>query len=133
MKTSFARLLVHHPRSGHRYRTTHILISSEVGHSTWKHASLEQPLDRAFIFVIHPGTDQRNVEARLGKTKSSTSSIDMVKLFERTRAMLSSVRTMMTDELDEEFKEGIMSELVRTDLTPDSVRELLLSKPATTP
>jgi hypothetical protein len=56
---------------------------------------------------------------------------DMKMLFERTKAMLSTIRSAMTDELDEEFKERIMSELVSTDLTPNSIQQLLLSKPAT--
>ncbi len=56
---------------------------------------------------------------------------EMVKLFEQTRVMLSSVRSTMTGELDEEFKERIVSELVSSDLTPSSIQTLLLSKPAT--
>jgi hypothetical protein len=55
----------------------------------------------------------------------------MVKLFEQARAMLSGVRSTMTDELGEEFKERIVSELVSSDLTPNSIQSLLLSKPAT--
>ena len=35
---------------------------------------------------------------------------------------------LMYDELDEEFREGIMSELVSNDLAPDSIKKLLLSK-----
>jgi hypothetical protein len=55
----------------------------------------------------------------------------MKSLFELAKAMLSTVRSTMTDEFDEEFKERILSELVSTDLTPNSIQKLLLSKPAT--
>ena len=58
---------------------------------------------------------------------------DVARGLERAEAMLSTVRSTMTDELDEEFKERIVSELVSTDLTPNSIPELLLSKPATGP
>ncbi len=56
---------------------------------------------------------------------------DMQSLFERTKAILSAIRSVMTDEADEEFKEKIMSELITNDLTPASLQKLLLSKPVT--
>jgi hypothetical protein len=57
----------------------------------------------------------------------------MARLFERAKAILSTVRSTMIDELDEEFKERIILELVSTDLASNSIQELLLSKPATAP
>ena len=55
---------------------------------------------------------------------------EMTKLFEKAEATLITMRSKMTDELSEEFKEGILSELVSNDLTPGALQGLLLSKPA---
>jgi len=57
---------------------------------------------------------------------------ELQSLFDRTRMMLSSVRSVMINENEEEFKEKIMSELVRTDLTPNSILSIFQSKPAQT-
>ena len=58
-------------------------------------------------------------------------SSEMLALFERIEPMLAEVRSTMTQETDEELKERILSDLVRNQLTPASVQELLLSHPAT--
>jgi hypothetical protein len=55
----------------------------------------------------------------------------MKDLFELAKGMLSTVRSTMTGEFDEELKERILSEIVSTDLTPSSIQKLLLSRPAT--
>jgi hypothetical protein len=55
---------------------------------------------------------------------------DLVELYERAKGMLSEIRSTMTSEMDEEFKERILSELVQKELTPGSLQRLLLSRPA---
>ncbi len=57
---------------------------------------------------------------------------ELQSLFDRTKMMLSSVRSVMINENEEEFKEKIMSELVRTDLTPNSILSIFQSKPVQT-
>ena len=51
---------------------------------------------------------------------------EMLELFERAKAMLITIRSTMANEIDEEFKEKILSELIRSELTPNAVQELLL-------
>ena len=55
---------------------------------------------------------------------------ELLNLFEKAEGALSTMRSKMTDELSEEFKEGILSELVSNDLTPNALQNFLLSKPA---
>jgi hypothetical protein len=102
------------------------------GHLKW--ASAEPRLKdcrSTFSILVTPRTEVDKIAVPHAKGIFLTTPLEMVKLFERAKAMLSSVRSTMTDELDEEFKERIVSELVSTDLTPNSIQTLLLSKPAT--
>ena len=57
---------------------------------------------------------------------------DMLSLFERARTMLTTLRTKMVEEMDEEFKERILSELIQTDLAPQAIQENLTARRATT-
>jgi hypothetical protein len=102
------------------------------GHLKW--AGAEQRLRdcrQTFSILVTPRASLDKIAVPHAKGVYLMTPADMKVLFGRTKAMLSTVRGTMTDELDEEFKEGILSELVRADLTPDSVRKLLLSRSAT--
>jgi len=102
------------------------------GHLKW--AGAEQRLKdcrSTFSILITPRTALDKIAVPHANGVYLMTPADMKGIFERTKAMLSTVRGAMTDELDEEFKERIVSELVSADLTPDSVRKLLLSRPAT--
>jgi hypothetical protein len=102
------------------------------GHLKW--AGAEQRLKdcrSTFSILITPRTMLDRIAVPHAKGVCLMTPSDMAELFGRTKAMLSTVRSAMTDELDEEFKERIVSELVSADLTPDSIHRLLLSKPAT--
>lgn len=102
------------------------------GHLKW--ASAEQKLKdcrSTFSILVTPRTALDKIAIPHAKGVYLMTPADMARLFERAKAMLSTVRSIMTDELDEEFKERIVSDLVSTDLTPNSIKELLLSKPAT--
>lgn len=56
--------------------------------------------------------------------------IDLVQLFERAKGMLSEIRSTMSSEMNEEFKERILSTLVQKELTPGSLQQFLLSTQA---
>lgn len=100
------------------------------GHLKWARA--EQALkDCKYVFsiLVTPRTQLDKTAIPHAKELYMIQPIDMLKLFERTRAMLTTVRSTMVDQIDEEFKERILSELIRTDLTPTSIQEVLLAKP----
>jgi hypothetical protein len=102
------------------------------GHLKW--AGADQRLKdcrSTFSILVTPRTALDKIAVPHAKGVYLMTPADMKEIFERTRVMLSTVRGAMTDELDAEFKERIVSELVSADLTPGSVRKLLLSRPAT--
>jgi hypothetical protein len=102
------------------------------GHLKWATAQQElKDCKPIFSIIVTPRTEIDKIAVPHAKDVYLMTPADMKMLFERTKAMLSTIRSAMTDELDEEFKERIMSELVSTDLTPNSIQQLLLSKPAT--
>ena len=101
------------------------------GHLKW--ATSEQELKGCrsiFSILVTPRTFIDKNALPHAKEVYVTTPSEMLKLFERAQAMLTTVRSTMTDEMDEEFKERILSELVSTELTPSSIQELLTSNPA---
>jgi hypothetical protein len=102
------------------------------GHLKWATAQ-EQLKDCKSIFsvLVSPRTVLDKIAIPHAGSVYLMTPDDMRALFGRTKAMLTTVRSTMIDEYNEEFKERIMAELVQTDLTPDAIQKLLLSKPAT--
>lgn len=100
------------------------------GHLKWASAEPQLKNCKAFrsILVTPRTTIDKTAVPHANNLFSMTPS-DMQSLFQRTKSMLSAVRSVMTDEADEEFKEKIMSELISNDLTPISIQALLQAKP----
>jgi hypothetical protein len=100
------------------------------GHLKWARA--EQALKdckSVFSILVTPRTQLDKTAIPHAKGLYAFQPMKMLKLFEGTRAMLTTVRSTMVDQAEEELKERILSELVRIDLTPTSVQEVLLAKP----
>jgi DEAD/DEAH box helicase/Helicase C-terminal domain len=104
------------------------------GHLKW--ASSEQGLKgckSVLSILVTPRSSLDKNALPHAKDLYLTKPSDLWRIFERAQAMLMTVRSAMTDEMDEEFKERILSELVSTELTPNSIQELLTSRHALAP
>lgn len=100
-----------------------------TGHLKWASAEPQLKNSKAFrsILVTPRTTIDKNAVPHASNLFFMTPA-DMQLLFKRTKDMLSAIRSLMTGEADEEFKEKILSELVTSDLMPSSIQELLQSK-----
>ncbi len=100
-----------------------------AGHLKWASADPQLKNCKAFrsILVTPRTTIDKNAVPHANNLFFMTPS-DMQSLFERAKAMLTAVRTVMIDEADEEFKEKIISELIKNDLTPTSIQAILQAK-----
>ncbi len=101
------------------------------GHLKW--ATAEQKLSdcKAIYSILVTPKSQLDVNATPhAKGLYLVQPTEMAKLFDRAEPALLAMRSEMTDEMSEEFKEGILSELISNELTPATIQELLLSKPA---
>ncbi len=102
------------------------------GHLKWARAELQlKDCKSIFSILVTPRTGLDQTAIPHAKDLYIVKPIEMVKLFERAKSALTTVRSTMADEMDEEFKERILSELIRSELTPNAIQELLLGKQAT--
>jgi len=98
-----------------------------AGHLKWGRAEQElKDCKSIFSVLVTPRVEVDKSAIPHAKELFAITPTEMLELFERAKAMLITIRSTMANEIDEEFKEKILSELIRSELTPNAVQELLL-------
>jgi hypothetical protein len=101
------------------------------GHLNWAktHARLKE-CEEVWSILVTPRVKIDNNALPHAEKIFTFKTTQMKELFERAVTMLSTVRSSMATVASEELRDSILQEIISKNLAPQSIRSILLSKPA---